>query len=308
MNLSGVINILKPPGMTSHDVVALVRKVFKTKKVGHTGTLDPAAAGVLPITVGRATKISQYITGADKVYRAEITLGIKTDSQDAEGYVIKSQDASNVTEQAFKSILKDFIGNIQQVPPMASAIKIGGKKLYDLHRQGIEVERPTRNVSIYNINLLWSADWGTSNPRALFDVYCSKGTYIRTLCDDIGEKLGVGAHMSFLLRTGVGIFKIDDTVTIESLQNAEDVSDMLMSMDEALSDYPCVIVRQQAMKSVLSGAKLYPPGVQQQPKQVQEGQLVRLRGQDNLLALAEVQLEKEPEPRLVYKPICMLQI
>jgi tRNA pseudouridine55 synthase len=308
MNVSGVVNILKPPGMTSHDVVDQIRKVFKTKKVGHTGTLDPAAAGVLPITIGRATKISQYITSADKVYRAEITLGIKTDTLDSEGQVIRTQDASSVTELAFTKVLSEFIGDIQQIPPMASAIKIGGKKLYDLQRQGIEVERPARNVSIYNIKLVWSTGWGTSNPRALFDVHCSKGTYIRTLCDDIGEKLGVGAYMSFLLRTGVGFFNIENTVTIESLINTENAVAALIPMDEALSGYPEVFVRDKAIKAVLSGAKLYPPGVQQQPENINAGQLVRLKGNNNLLALAETQIEIEPEQRLVYKPICMLQI
>lgn len=308
MSEIGVLNLLKPPGMTSHDVVNFVRKIFNTKKVGHTGTLDPAAAGVLPVTVGRATKISQYITGADKLYRAEITLGIKTDTQDAEGKVLQTIDASFISEDIFKAALCKFKGNIQQIPPMASAVKIGGKKMYDLHRQGKEVERSVRNVTVYDINLVWSTGWGTPHPRALFDVYCSKGTYIRTICHDIGEKIGVGAHMSFLLRTGVGKFLLEKTYTLEELQKFTNPSDALINIDTALAEYPEVVVKDKAVKAVTSGAKLYPPGVKQQPEQLAEGQLVRLKDSNNLLALAKVQVETNPEKRLVFKPVCMLKV
>lgn len=306
MTATGIINILKPPGMTSHDVVNLIRKTYHTKKVGHTGTLDPAAAGVLPITVGRATKLSQYIAGADKIYRAEITLGIKTDTQDAEGKTLQTIDASNITKAQFTEVMESFIGEVEQLPPMASAIKIGGKKLYDLHRQGLEIDRPLRKITVYNMKLIWSTGWGTPHPRALFDIYCSKGTYVRTLCHDIGEKLLTGAHMSFLLRMGVGQFSLSDAITIEELQGMSDPHQALVPMDQALTLYPVVNVRSKAVKPILSGAKLYPPGVEGQPTDLLPGQLVRLKAQNQLLALAKVEIETQPEQRVVFKPVCML--
>lgn len=308
MIYNGVVNVLKPPGMTSHDVVNVIRKVFNTKKVGHTGTLDPAAAGVLPICVGRATKIAQYITGADKEYRAEITFGITTDTQDAEGVIINNINASHINEQSFIDILKGYEGIINQIPPMASAVKIKGKKLYELQRSGKQVERPARKVEIYSTNLVWATGWGTSQPRAIFDVSCSKGTYIRTLCHDIGEKLGVGAHMSFLLRTAVGEFRVNESLTLEELKGTQIPENAILSINKALAKYPQIKVRDNAIKSILSGAKLYPPGILQKPDNLWEGCLVRLTNNDDLLALAEVQMEKEPEQRLVLKPICIIKI
>ncbi|MBM7854442.1 tRNA pseudouridine55 synthase [Desulfohalotomaculum tongense] len=304
----GVLNILKPPGMTSHDVVNFIRKIFNTKKVGHTGTLDPAAAGVLPVCVGRATKIAQYIAGTDKTYRAEITLGITTDTQDAVGKILQVTDASAVKEEQFRQVLESFCGHIEQIPPMASAVKIGGKKLYQLQRQGKEVERSPRPVTIYNIKTVWSTGWGTKHPRVLFDVHCSKGTYVRTICNDIGNKLLVGAHMSFLLRISVGQFKIDDTYTLEELQQMSDPGEALVDMDTALSQYPEVLVKTKAVKSITSGAKLYPPGVLRQPDQLPPGQLVRLKDGDTLLALAVTQYERQPMERVVFKPVCQVKI
>ena len=306
MSVTGIINIMKPAGITSHDMVDIVRRKFNIKKVGHTGTLDPAATGVLPVCVGRATKIAQYITGADKAYRAEITLGISTDTLDAAGTVLQTVDASSVSEDIFKETLSSFQGDIEQIPPMASAVKIRGKKMYELQRQGKEIERPSRNVTIYDIKLVQSTGWGTKHPRALFDVKCSKGTYIRTICQDIGNKLGVGAHMSSLLRTAVGEFKLEDAITPEELEKLVNPADVLVSIDTALDKYPVVIMHQKAVKPVMSGVKLYPPGVLQQPLQLLEGQLVRLKDQHNLIALAEVQIEQQPRKRVVFKPICMI--
>lgn len=306
MVAAGIINIIKPPGMTSHDMVNFIRKTYKTKKVGHTGTLDPAAAGVLPITVGRATKLSQYIASADKIYRAEITLGIKTDSQDAEGKILQTVDASHITEPQFSEAMRSFIGDIEQLPPMASAIKIDGKRLYHLHRQGLEIERPTRKISVYEMQLVWSTGWGNPHPRALFDISCSKGTYVRTLCHDIGEKLLTGAHMSFLLRMDVGHFSLANALTIEELQGMSDPHQALMPMDSALTAYPVVNVRAGAIKPVLSGSTLYPPGVESQPMDLLPGQLVRLKVQDRLLALAKVEIETEAEIRVLFKPVRVL--
>ncbi len=306
MSLTGILNVLKPPGMTSHDVVNFVRKLYQVKKVGHTGTLDPAAAGVLPVCVGRATKVAQYITGFDKKYRAEITLGITTDTLDGEGEVQRVKDASHITKEMFVQALGNFIGDIEQVPPMASAVKIGGKKLYELKRAGIDVARPARQVKIYDIRHIWSCGWGTNHPRALLDITCSKGTYIRTLCQDIGEHLGVGAYMSFLLRLKSGPFEISKSWTLEELAQCSEGQKALMDIDSALQAFPAVTVKDRAVKSVISGAKLYPPGVAEQPVDLISGSLVRLKNKGELLALAEVQYEHH-EHRTVYKPVCIIK-
>lgn len=306
MPTAGILNILKPPGMTSHDIVNFVRRLINVKKVGHTGTLDPAAAGVLPVCVGRATKIAQYITGTDKEYRAEITLGITTDTLDTEGKIVRIKDASLVNQDDFEDILKGFIGRIKQTPPMASAVKVKGKKLYQLQRQGKKIDVEPRTVTIYRINTVWSTGWGGNHPRALFDVKCSKGTYIRALCKDIGDKLGTGAYMSFLLRTSVGPFAIDKTYTLEELQQMPDPAEALISMDAALAEFPEVYVKSRAVKSVLSGAKLYPPGVMSKPEKLEPNQMVRLKDENNLLALAVTIYEKEPLERIIFKPVCNL--
>ncbi|WP_238473064.1 tRNA pseudouridine(55) synthase TruB [Desulforamulus profundi] len=215
--MDGILNVLKPPGMTSHDVVAFVRRVTGNKKCGHTGTLDPGAAGVLPVCLGKATKLARFVTEGDKTYRGEITLGIATSTQDAFGDILAYQDASRVTLEQFKEVIPSFLGSIEQVPPMASAIKVQGQRLYELERQGKTVEVPTRVVTIYDLKIIDSWDWQTPHPRILFDCTCSKGTYVRTLCSDIGQALGCGAYMSFLLRSRVGAFGLESTVTLETL-------------------------------------------------------------------------------------------
>lgn len=213
--MDGVLNLLKPPGMTSHDVVSVVRRALEVKKVGHTGTLDPGVAGVLPICVGRATRLAEYITGEDKAYRAEITFGVTTDSQDSFGEVLAEQDGSHLSKGDVAYCLARFHGPIMQVPPMVSAVKVGGKRLYELARQGIEVERVARQVFIHRIGLL---DFRPGpRPTAYVDVVCSKGTYIRTLAHDLGQMLKVGAHMSYLVRTRSGPFTLEGAATLEEL-------------------------------------------------------------------------------------------
>ncbi|MFZ5816394.1 MAG: tRNA pseudouridine(55) synthase TruB [Bacillota bacterium] len=213
--MDGVLNLLKPPGMTSHDVVSVVRRALGVKKVGHTGTLDPGVAGVLPICVGRATRLAEYIAGEEKAYRAEITFGITTDTQDSFGEVRSQQDASHLTRGDLAYSLARFHGPILQVPPMVSAVKVGGKRLYELARQGVEVEREARRVFIHRIQLL---DFRPGpHPRAFVDVVCSKGTYIRTLAHDLGQMLQVGAHMSYLVRTRSGPFRLEEASTLEEL-------------------------------------------------------------------------------------------
>jgi tRNA pseudouridine55 synthase len=213
--MDGILNLLKPPGMTSHDVVNVVRRALGVKKVGHTGTLDPGVAGVLPICVGKATRLAEFVTGEDKAYRAEITFGIETDTQDSFGQITSRRDGSHLTKGDVAYALLKFQGTISQVPPMVSAIKVKGKRLYELAREGVEVERAPRPITIYRAQLL---DFRPgAHPLAFVDVVCSKGTYIRTIAADLGAALGVGAHMSYLVRTRSGSFTLAEAATLEEL-------------------------------------------------------------------------------------------
>ena len=220
----GVINVLKPPGPTSHDVVARVRRMLNFRKVGHAGTLDPGACGVLPILVGRATKLMPFVLDHPKEYRAEMTLGIATDTQDASGETVRVETGFAVKPSRLADVLYSFVGEIEQIPPMASAVKSGGRRLYDLARRGETVEREPRSVRIYEIHVraIWPEDAEalTAGSRVLIDVRCSRGTYIRTLCHDAGERLGCGAHMSFLVRTAVGPYTLSESITLEELEDA----------------------------------------------------------------------------------------
>lgn len=227
--VSGFLNILKPPGMSSHDVVGYVRRVLHTKKVGHAGTLDPAAAGVLPVAVGTATRLIEYLEITDKTYRAEIKLGIATDSGDDTGKILTSQpDWSDFDMSTLEQVLQKFTGKIRQTPPAHSAIKINGQKACDLLRAGKDVEVPSREVTIYRLELL-----AHSHDMLLIDCDCSKGTYIRSLCQDIGEALGVPATMAFLLRRRVGDFTAEDALTLEELAEASEQA--LLPADKYLS-------------------------------------------------------------------------
>ena len=227
--LSGFLNILKPPGMSSHDVVGYVRRVLHTKKVGHAGTLDPAAAGVLPVAVGTATRLIEYLELTDKTYRAEIKLGIATDSGDDTGKILTSQvDWSDFDMSTLEKVLQKFTGKIRQTPPAHSAIKINGQKACDLLRAGKAVEVPSREVTIYRLDLL-----AHSHDMLLIDCDCSKGTYIRSLCQDIGEALGVPATMAFLLRRRVGDFTAEAALTLEELAEAGEQA--LLPADKYLS-------------------------------------------------------------------------
>ena len=227
--VSGFLNILKPPGMSSHDVVGYVRRVLHTKKVGHAGTLDPAAAGVLPVAVGTATRLIEYLELTDKTYRAEIKLGIATDSGDDTGKILTCQsDWSDFDSSTLQEVLAKFTGKIQQTPPAHSAIKINGQKACDLLRAGKVVDVPSREVTIYRLELL-----AHNHDMLLIDCDCSKGTYIRSLCQDIGEALGVPATMAFLLRRRVGDFTAEAALTLEEL--AEAGANALLPADKYLS-------------------------------------------------------------------------
>ena len=212
--IDGFLNLNKAAGMTSHDAINLVRKIFQTKKVGHAGTLDPAAVGVLPVAVGRATKFIEYIADCDKTYRAEILFGVKTSTGDLEGEIIFFREDINLPpEPALKAVLERFTGVIEQIPPKHSAIKINGQKAYNLARKNIEFEMPRRLVTISKIEILRE----TENSLTL-EIDCSKGTYIRTLAEDIGESLNLPATLKFLQRVRVGNFNLENSATIDDLK------------------------------------------------------------------------------------------
>lgn len=215
--MEGIINVLKPPGMTSSDVVVWMRRVLNTKKIGHTGTLDPGVAGVLPLCVGKGTRLAEYITEQGKAYLAEVTFGVTTDTQDAFGREVH-RTKPDLKQSDLERIIPNFIGTLSQIPPMFSAVRKEGKHLYEYARQGLSIERTPREVSIYNLKLVkWYEE---EFPRAILDIECSKGTYIRTISHDLGHALGCGAHMSNLLRVRSGPFKIQESWTLEEIEEA----------------------------------------------------------------------------------------
>ncbi len=234
--LCGFINVLKPPGMSSAAVVGLVRRLFGGAKVGHAGTLDPEAAGVLPLMVGKAARLFDYMQDKEKAYVAEIAFGTSTDTQDAQGTVLETGDGYP-DEETLRETLKTFEGEQMQRPPMFSALKKDGQCLYDLARKGQTVEIPERQVTVHALRL----NAMTENHGALISVRCSKGFYVRTLCQDIGEKLGCPSHMRFLLRTQSGVFTLDTAATLEQLQAAKEagqLESLLLPPETALGHLP----------------------------------------------------------------------
>ena len=246
--MDGFINVLKPTGLSSHDVVDIVRRIFKQKRVGHAGTLDPAASGILPVALGRAARLVEYMENADKSYRAEIAFGYATDTGDVYGDVIESIPCPALPlEEELRRVMGQFVGEIEQTPPAYSAIKVGGQRAYDLVRQGAAVEIPTRTVRIDRLELV-NAD--AAHTRILVDVDCAKGTYIRSLCTDIGAVLGLPATMRFLLRTRVGGFMLADSYTLEELAEVGETA--LCAPDTAL-DLPVYELAPQRTRAFYSG-------------------------------------------------------
>lgn len=254
--MTGIICVHKEKGMTSFGVVAKVRGITRERKAGHAGTLDPLATGVLPIMLGGATRFLNFFPDSDKSYRAAFLLGETTDTLDITG-AVTSESEVNVTRADVEGLLPDFTGTISQIPPMYSAVHVDGKRLYDIARQGREVEREARTVQIKKLTLA-HAD-GESN-RYTIEVTCSKGTYIRTIIDDIGQRLGCGAVMTDLIRTGAMGFKLGDCVTIQELQSikdsGEDFSSVLLSVDSVLGDYEKVIVTEAQARRFSNGGAL----------------------------------------------------
>ena len=258
---NGILNVYKEQGYTSHDVVAKLRGILKQKKIGHTGTLDPAAEGVLPVCLGKATKVCELLTDKDKTYQAVLHLGVVTDTQDMTGEILEQKDAA-VSETEVREAILGFVGEYAQVPPMYSALKVNGKKLYELAREGKVVERKARPVTFHNIEVLWM-----ELPKVKIRVQCSKGTYIRTLCNDIGEKLGCGGCMEELLRTRVERFGLTDAVKLDEVQKVMEegnIESLILPVDRMFDQYPAAKTTPQGDLLVHNGNRIFPELLQEE--------------------------------------------
>lgn len=258
---NGILPLWKEKGMTSHDCVFKLRKILKMKRIGHTGTLDPNVEGVLPICLGESTKVAEYLTNAGKEYIAEVTIGFSTTTEDADGEMVDSNlEIKTISKQQLEQVLTSLTGVITQTPPMYSAVKVNGKKLYEYARQGLIIERPSREVTIYELELLSDEPSFTGEQISFpIRVSCSKGTYIRTLAVQIGEKLGYPAHMSKLVRTASGSFKEEQCITLQMVQDKVDdgtLGDFLLPLDYALENMVSFEVPKEFVKSIKNGQVL----------------------------------------------------
>ncbi len=289
--VSGVLVIDKPVGLTSHDVVQILRRGTGIRRAGHTGTLDPRASGVLVILLGPAVRLSQYVSASDKRYQATIRLGGSTETYDSEGTVQPGTTSiESITEEQFTDLLENYVGEIEQVPPPYSAVKVKGKKAYERAREGEEVELEARKINVYSLELL---EWAP--PEVVIDVYCSSGTYVRSLAHDLGEELGTGAHLVGLRRTKSGRFTLRDAVSLRRLREAFDAGDWaqyLIPAAESLSDWPMLELEPELVDKVRHGHRI----------PAEEGSPEWTRGvtmQGDLVALME-QVEGEWQPRKVF--------
>ena len=292
--VDGVLVVNKPAGWTSHDVVAKARTLLGVAKVGHTGTLDPAATGVLLLCLGKATRIAEYLVQADKEYRAVLRLGVATDTQDATGTVTTRAQGALPDEASIKAVMSRFVGRHQQVPPMYSAVKIQGEPLYKAARAGRTVDRPAREYTVHSLQILSIASVAeeTKTMDVTFDVVCSKGTYVRTLCADIGEALGVGGHLAALERRRIGRFGIADALTLDDLAALADraaVGTRLHALADALDGVPALTLDQRAADGVCHGIAVPAAQVVRMEGDWAPGACVRLQAPDGrLLAIGKV--------------------
>ena len=296
--INGVINVYKETGFTSHDVVAKLRGILKQKKIGHMGTLDPNAVGVLPVCLGKATKLCDILSEKNKTYKATLLLGTMTKTQDIYGKVISEaseEELNALDEEEVIRVINSYEGDYEQIPPMFSAIKIQGQKLYDLARRGEEVERPARHCKILDIRIL-----GFEFPRVFIQVTCSKGTYIRTLCHDIGNDLGVGGCMENLTRTQVDRFNVSDAVTLADIEKARDEGNLdkiITPIDDILSSYSKCVVSEDADKLVMNG-NIFTAGDTKFKMNHEDGQIVRVYKEDDTF----IGLYKYFAGKRIYKP------
>ena len=254
--IHGVLNINKEKGFTSHDVVAKLRGIVGQKKIGHTGTLDPDATGVLPVCLGKATKLCDMLTDKSKTYETVMLLGKTTDTQDISGEILSEGSLDEIDNDSVIKCIGEFVGDYMQVPPMYSALKVNGKKLYELARQGIEVERKARPVVIHEIKII-----DVDLPRVRMEVFCSKGTYIRTLCHDIGQKLGCGACMEELIRTKVSRFELADSFMLQQVADMKEagrLDEILVPIDAMFSDYEAVTLKKEFAAFAYNGNMFMP--------------------------------------------------
>ena len=294
-DVDGILLLDKPTGMSSNAALQTVKRLFNANKAGHTGNLDPLATGLLPICFGEATKISSYLLDSDKRYIGTCKLGVRTRTADSEGEVLETRPVGNLTEQQVKQVLQGFIGQIEQIPPMHSAVKINGTPLYKLAREGKEIERKSRRVSIYQLEML-----RLEGDELDIDVHCSKGTYVRTLAEEIGEALGCGAHLNALRRTASGPFELEQAVTMAELAHlAEDgyeaLDSLLLPPEEALSDWPMVSLSQNSAYYLQQGQAV------QVPKAPSSG-WVRLRRDDGqFLGIGQILEDGRVAPKRLIK-------
>lgn len=298
--VNGIINVYKEPGYTSHDVIARMRGILKQKKIGHTGTLDPQAKGVLPVCLGNATKVSDILTNESKTYEVVGLLGVVTDTQDIFGEIIEKNEVKIQKIQLIE-VIESFVGEYEQTPPMYSAKKVNGKKLYELARGGIVIERKSRKVFINNIEI---QDINLATNEIKLSVNCSKGTYIRTLIHDIGQILDCGACMKDLLRKRVGDFTLASSKTlsqIEDIMKNKKVDDILIKVDSLFTEYMKVIVKEQYSKIIYNGNALLPSNLKDFSLDLAKEEKIRVYDfQNNFLAIYRYDLEKE-----IFKPFKM---
>lgn len=292
--MDGVINVMKPQGMTSFDVVRRIRRILKERRVGHTGTLDPLATGVLPVCIGRATKLVNYLQELPKAYRAEIRFGEERDTYDASGKVTRKVEDFRIPAEEVRNVFARFYGEIEQVPPMVSAVHVGGRRLYELAREGKEVPRRPRRVNIMSLEITgWQPDpaWVEPSTIITFDVVCSRGTYIRSLCHDIGQALGVGAYLNSLVRTRACGFGIEDAHTIEEIERASAdcrVARYVIPPSEALGHLPALTGGDRTLRLLANGLRVafeeftpltsIPPDCRQVRVVSRDGDLIAIAG------------------------------
>lgn len=290
--VSGVLVVDKPVGLTSHDVVQIIRRGTGIRRAGHTGTLDPRASGVLVVLVGPAVRLSEFVSASDKRYQATIRLGSRSDTYDSEGMITESEMPVEVTEEDFNEMIKGYVGEIEQVPPPYSAVKVQGKKAYERARKGEEVELEPRMINVYSLEVL---EWAP--PEVVIDVYCSSGTYVRSLANDIGEELGIGAHLVGLRRTKSGRFTLRDAVSLRRLRESFEAgtwAQYLIPASEALGDWPMIELDADQVEKVRHGHRL--PA---EPDAAGWARAVTMQG--DLVALIEVVPEdQEWQPRKVF--------
>jgi tRNA pseudouridine55 synthase len=296
--MNGIINVLKPPGMTSHDIIYFIRKRLKMKKVGHTGTLDPEAAGVLPVCVGKATKAVQFITDKRKKYRTTIKFGIQTETYDKYGAVLESVEVNSIDMDKLESALQDFRGTIRQIPPIYSAIKMAGKKLYQYALEGEEVEIQSREVEIYSIEIV---DYNNKD-EVVLDIACSKGTYIRSICFDLGKKMGCGAAMWQLVRLESTPFVIENSYTLEEIDQAAaegTIDKMLISADIIFKELSTIEIKTTAHSAAINGSPIYGKGILQDIESFDEDIETRIYCDGEFLGIGTIKYSSEENRKYI---------